>query len=73
MITLQELLLMKVPAKDKDGNDITISPEFCMKVQPGYLDDDSPNDEVHVIVHAVGHSSDTLDFIVKGNELIPLN
>ena len=61
--TLESLLRMLVPAKDKDGNDIEISPEFRVAVQ--HIKDDG----VHIIIHPNGYSGDTLDFLVSGNEL----
>ena len=63
MKTLESLLRMTVPAKDKDGNDINISPEFRVAVQ--HVRDDG----VHVIIHPNGHAGDTLDFVVSGNNL----
>lgn len=66
-MNLQQLLSMKVPAKDKDDNDIEISPEFRVAVQSIM-----PNG-VHIIIHADGHNSDTLDFIVMENDLLTLD
>ena len=65
MSTLENLLRMTVPAKDKDGNDINVTPEFRVAVQ--HIRDDG----VHIIIHPNGHSGDTLDFVVSGNELKP--
>ena len=61
--TLESLLRMMVHAKDKDGNDIEISPEFRVAVQ--HINDEG----VHVIIHPFGYSGDTLDFLVIGNDL----
>jgi len=62
-MNLQQLLSMKVPAKDKDDNDIEVSPEFRVAVQS------ITPEGVHIIIHADGHNSETLDFIVNSNEL----
>ena len=67
MKTLYDLLKTKVPAKDKDGNAIEITPEFRVAVQ------DDKYDTIHIIIHPMGHSGATLDFIVKGNTLIPFD
>lgn len=54
---------MGVKSKDKDGNTVMVSPEFRVAVQ-------SKTDEgIHVIVHANGHNSDTVDLIVTGDEI----
>ena len=53
---------MALIAKDKDNNDIEISPEFRVAIQ--HITDEG----VHAIIHANGHNSDTLDLLVKGNE-----
>lgn len=66
MSTLETLLQMTVPAKDKGGNDIRITPEFRVAVQH-ITESGCPR----IIIHANGHNSDTLDFVVDGNELIP--
>lgn len=63
-MTLEELLSTTVPAKDKDGNDIEISPDFRIAIQ-GYPFDGG----IHFIVHPFGHSGETLDFVVTGNTL----
>lgn len=60
---LEQLLRTMVPAQNFDGDDIEISPEFRVAVQS------ITPDGVHIIIHANGHNSDTLDFIVSGNEL----
>lgn len=62
--TLEDLLRMTVPAKDKDGNDIQITPEFRLAVQ-----NFNKEGGIHFIVHANGYNSDTLDYIVKDNTL----
>lgn len=62
-ITLEELLRMKVPAKDMHGNDIQITPEFRVAVQG------LSKEGVHFIIHANGHNSDTIDYMVNGDEL----
>lgn len=65
MKRLEDLLRMTVPTKDKDGNAIAITPEFRVSVQR------VADDGVHFIIHADGHNSDTLDFIVSGDALHP--
>ena len=67
MSTLEVLLGMKVPAKDKDGNPVEIQPDFLVKVQQ------TVGGRPHIVVHALGFNSETLDFVVNGNKLVPLN
>jgi len=43
-----------------------MSPRFRVDVQHAF------EDGVHFIIHADGHSSDTLDLVAKGNSLTPL-
>jgi hypothetical protein len=66
MTRLEDLLRMTVPAKDKDGNAIEMTPGFRVSVQR------KNDDGVHFIIHADGHNSDTLDYIVSGDVLRPL-
>ena len=66
MTRLEDLLRMTVPALDKDGIVIAMTPEFRVSVQK--ISDDG----VHFIIHANGHNSDTLDYIVDGDQLRPL-
>jgi len=63
--TLEELLRMQVPVGPGCMNppDTLMSPDFRIAVQ------EITSDGVRVIIHASGHDSDTLDFIVKGNDL----
>lgn len=63
-MTLEDLLSTTVPAKDKDGNNIEISPDFRVSVQGRPFDGG-----IHFFIHPFGHSGDTLDFIVTGNTL----
>ena len=65
-MTLQQLLATNVTSKDKDGNKIQVSPSFRVAVQ-GERDGG-----LHFILHPAGHSGETLDFVVRGNELEPL-
>lgn len=65
-MTLQQLLETTVVSKNKDGNEIQVSPDFRVAVQ-GERDGG-----VHIIVHPHGHNGETLDFVVSGNELKPL-
>jgi len=59
--TLENLLAMKVRTR----NDIEFTPDFRVAVQ-------GPKEGgTHIIIHPSGHNGDILDFIVKGNELIP--
>jgi hypothetical protein len=72
MKTLEGLLRMTVPAKDKDGNDIQITPEFRLSVQETKaMVNGEPG--VRIIIHADGYNSDTLDYVVSGDELLSLN
>lgn len=68
-MTLEELLRMTVPVGPgcvaPEGT--PMSPEFRVAVQH------VAEDAVHIIVHANGHDSETLDFEVRGNELSPLS
>jgi hypothetical protein len=47
--------------------EVDVTPEFRVAVQS------ITEDGVHIIIHANGHNSDTLDFIVSGDELQLLN
>ena len=63
-MTLEDLLSTTVPCKDKDGNDIEISPDFRVAIQGRPYDGG-----IHFIIHPFGHSGETLDFVVTGNTL----
>lgn len=63
-MTLQELLSLKVKAP----NGQEYSPDFVVSVQG----DPATMLYPRIIIHAAGHDSDTLDFYVCGNELVPL-
>lgn len=64
MRDLETLLRMQVEDVSLvSGETISYSPEFRVAVQQ------IGEGGVHIIIHADGHSSDTLDFIVSGNEL----
>ena len=68
MKTLQKLLSMKIPTKHGiTGEAIEISPEFRVAVQ-----EIDPARGVRIIVHALGHNSDTLDFWVHGDDITGL-
>jgi hypothetical protein len=67
MKTLEDLLNTTVEAKDKDENPIQIIPEFRVAVQADDLDG------VRIIIHPMGYNGDTLDLVVKGNTVTPLN
>lgn len=62
-MNLEELLRTQVECEDGRGNTVQISPEFRVSVQ-GERDGG-----LHFIIHAHGYDSETLDFVVKGNEL----
>lgn len=62
--TLEDLLSMRVKSKDLNGNDILVSPEFRVAVQK--FDDNG----VHVIIHACGHNSETLDLCITDNDVV---
>lgn len=64
---LEDLLRTKIFAKDKDQNEIEISPEFLVKVQS--LEGNGEFKGVHMMIHPNGHNGDTLDFLVNGNNL----
>jgi len=61
-MTLQDLLKMKVKISTTEN----CTPEFRVAVQQ-HRDDGS----THFIIHADGHNSETLDFLVTGNTLEP--
>ena len=67
MKTLEELLTTTVEARDKDKNPIKIIPEFRVAVQGTF------QDGVKIIIHPIGYNGETLDFLVKGNTLEPVN
>ena len=62
--SLENLLKMKVKPKTK-GKLTEVSPEFRVTVNEGR------NGAPHMMIHADGHDSDTLDFTVVGNKIIP--
>jgi hypothetical protein len=67
MSTLQDLLNMEIKGKSPvTGNDIKFSPEFRVAVQS------KTKEGVHIIIHAVGHNSETLDLIVSGDNVAHL-
>ena len=68
MNKFEELLRMKVKTEAGVGSerDIEMSPQFLVKVQ------EITDEYVKIIIHADGHNSDTLDYYVVGDELIPL-
>ena len=61
MKTIEELLQTKVTTK----NGIEFTPDFRVSVQS------KKDNGIHIMVHPFGHDGDTLDFIVKGNEITP--
>jgi hypothetical protein len=67
MKRLHDLFSMEIESEDKDGNTVMVSPEFRVAVQ-------SKTDKgVHVIIHANGHSSDTIDLVVTNDSIRNLN
>ena len=66
---LEQLLRMTVPVPAgcvvPEGT--PTSPEFRVAVQHVYA-----NGGVHFIIHADGHSSDTLDLVAMGNQIMTL-
>jgi hypothetical protein len=66
-MTLEQLLRMEIKGKSPvSKEDISYPPEFRVAVQS------KTDDGVHIIIHANGHNSETLDFIVRGNKLLPM-
>ena len=64
MKTLQELLEMKVTTNNSEGDTSPeFSPDFRVAVQAIH------EDGVHIIIHPMNHNGDTLDFLVRGNNL----
>lgn len=65
-MTLQDLLSMEIKdISPVTGKSITYSPDFRVAVQA------KTAAGIHIIIHAMGHDSGTLDFLVKENKLIP--
>ena len=63
-MTLEKLLRMTIKGKSLvTGDDIEYPPEFRVAVQ------EKTDNEVRIIIHAMNHDSETLDFMVRGNEL----
>lgn len=65
-MTLQKLLETLVEGADKDGNPVQYSPDFRVAVQQ------VKDGGLHFIIHPQDHNGETLDFIVRGNELEPI-
>lgn len=63
MTTLEELLVTTVKSHGKDGP-VDIRPDFRVSVQRILS-----GGGVHFIVHPDGHDGDTLDYVVRGNNL----
>jgi hypothetical protein len=65
--TLEDLLRMQVESYSPVRNEpVTVSPEFRVAVQEVGVHN------VRIIIHANGHNSNTLDFLVEGNNLTQL-
>lgn len=62
-MTLEDLISMRVKSKDIHGNDVLVSPEFRVAVQR--FDDDG----AHVIIHADGYDSETLDLCIQDDDV----
>lgn len=62
-MTLEDLISMRVKSKDVHGNDVLVSPEFRVSVQR--FDDDG----AHVIIHADGHDSETIDLCIHNDSV----
>lgn len=68
MYNLEDLLKMKIKGESPvTGEDIEYSPDFRLAVQ------DEKAGGTHIIVHPYGHDGNTLDFIVRGNNLEQIN
>lgn len=69
MITLQELLQTKIVTSDaraETNEPIGFIPDFRVAVQKNI------DGGTHFIIHPFGHSGETLDFVVEGNNITPL-
>ena len=67
MTTLGELLDMEIDGVSPvTGEEIKYSPEFRVAVQS------KTEDGIHIIIHAVGHNSETLDLVVNDDHVAPL-
>jgi len=66
-MTLEKLLKMQVESENSvTGEKVQCSPEFRVAVQNTEAEIGGKKG-VHVIIHASGHNSDTLDLLVAGN------
>lgn len=63
---------MTVESEDKDGNKIQITPQFRLSVQNLHWTNGG-DDAVHFIIHANGYNSETLDYVVYGDNVTELN
>lgn len=64
---LEQLLRMKISTQaTKESNPFEMTPDFRVAVQ------EITEDGVRIIIHANGYSSDTCDFMVRGNNLTAL-
>lgn len=64
-MTLEDLLRMTVPVGPGcvAPEDTPMSPDFRVAVQ------EITDDGVRVIIHADGHTSETMDYVVQGDSL----
>lgn len=62
-MTLEDLISMRVKSHDVNGNCVLVSPDFRVSVQR--FDDEG----AHVIIHADGHDSETLDLCIQDNDV----
>jgi len=66
-MTLEELLRTKVKSYSAVmEKEVEVSPSFIVDVMH------EREDGVHFIIHPFNNNGETLDFVVKGNELKPL-
>lgn len=66
-MTLEEQLKTKKTVKSPvTGEEVSVPLSFIVDVQQ------QREDGVHFIIHPLDQSGETLDFVVKGNELTPL-
>lgn len=63
-MTLEDLISMRVKSHDINDNDVLVSPDFRVSVQR--FDDDG----VHVIIHADGYNSETLDLCIQDDDVM---
>lgn len=63
LTTLEELLRKRVIHKHKDGQESPIIPDFRIAVQ------ELQKKFIRVLIHPLNYNGDTMDLIIRGNEI----